>query len=443
MGGAYRWWRRVAAAAVGAVLAAATLVGCGSDAAGPVMLHLFTNAQDADQDGIAAVECSRASGGRYMIAQQAEPIRGSNDQRLQLARRLAIHDPSLDIMELDVDWTAEFAQAGWILPYPPEVARQIRQGTLRAPLDTGTYLGKLYAAPLGVGVQLLWYRKDLVSHPPRTWDEMIQMAESLAARGLPHYVEVQGGLFEGLTVWFNTLLASGGGVIVSENGDVRVAQGDAARQALGIMRRVAISAAADPSLPLSNEDNARLAMQAGTAAFEVNYPFVYASMQQDGGGTFIDSLGRPTEQNTGRRVGDVFGWAPYPAITVGMPARVTVGGVNLGVRAASRHPVEAFEAVQCLRDRANQLRNALGMDRSPTLAALYDDPAFQKRYPAWREIRDTVDSAAVRPKTPAYSSISIVISHLLNPPAKINPDTLVGQLADQIGKAVESQGVVP
>lgn len=362
---------------------------------------------------------------------------------MQLARRLAAHDTGLDIMELDDMWTAEFAQAGWILPYPTGVARQVEQGTLRVPLETGTYQGRLYAAPVSTNTQLLWYRKDLVPKPPQTWDEMIQMAEGLAARGLPHYIEVQGARYEGLTVWFNTLLASGGGAIVSENGDVQVARGDAARQAVGVMVRVATSRAADPSLSLSQEDDGRLAMQAGSAAFEVNYPFVYVSMHENSGGTFIDSLGRPTSQNTGRRVGDVVGWAPYPSIVAGTPARVTIGGYNLAVSTTSRYPAEAFEAVQCLRNRDNQLRDAVEVQRSPTLIALYDDPALRKRYPAWQAIRDTLNHGSVRPKTPAYNSISIVISNLLNPPAKINPNTVVGQLADQIGKAVTSQELVP
>jgi len=49
----------------------------------------------------------------------------------------------------------------------------------------------------------------------------------------------------------------------------------------------------------------------------------------------------------------------------------------------------------------------------------------------------------VRPETPAYKSISIVISDLLKPPAKIDPNTVVDQLADQIVKAVTSQGLGP
>jgi multiple sugar transport system substrate-binding protein len=444
MGDACRRHLRVlAAVAAGIVLGAATLVGCGSDAAGHVVLVFDTDTDAVDQYRIAAAECSKASGGRYTIEQQTQPSRNTDDNRLHLARRLAAHDTGLDIMDLDDIWIAEFAQAGWILPYPPDVARQVEQGTLRVPRETGTYQGRLYAAPLNTSTQLLWYRTDLVPHPPTTWSEMIQMAEDLAARGLPHYIEVQGARYEGLTVWFNTLLASGGGEIVSENGDVQVARGDAARRAVGVMVRIATSRAADPSLSLSREDDARLAMQAGKAAFEVNYPFVYASVRENGGDTFIDALGRPTDRDTGRRVGDVFGWAPYPSLVAGQPARVTVGGHNLGVSATSRHPAEAFEAVQCLRNRDNQLRNAVEMEMAPTLVALYDDPALRKRYPEWQAILDSLNNASVRPKTPAYKNISIVISDLLNPPAKINPNTVVGQLADQITKAVTSQGLVP
>jgi multiple sugar transport system substrate-binding protein len=443
MGGApgRRW---LAAGTAGVVLLAATLLGCGSDSAGQVVLRFDTGTQGVRQFQAAAAACSKASGGRYAIEQRSPYTRDSNGQRLALGRRLAAHDPSLDIMELDVIFTAEFAEAGWILPFPAELAQQIEQGTLKVPLQTGMYRGKLYGAPLSTNTQLLWYRKDLVPHPPKTWDEMVQIAENLAARGLPHYIEVQGKRYEGLTVWFNTLLTSGGGSIVTENGEVQVAHGDAARRAVGVMARVATSRAADPSLSVTNEDDSEYAVEAGTAAFEVNYPFAYSQMYTPGGGgTFIDQRGRPTSKDTGRRVKDVFGWTVYPSVTAGTPARVTIGGINLGVSATSRHPAEAFEAAQCLRNRNNQLLQAVGVERPPTLAALYDDPAFQQHYPAWQAIRDSLNDASMRPNTPAYNSISIVISELLHPPAEIDPNTVVNQLAKQIATAVTSQGLVP
>jgi multiple sugar transport system substrate-binding protein len=439
--------RRPLVAAACALLAAAALAGCASAEAGPPVLNFYTPADNADGYAAGAAACTEAAGGRYSIVQQTLP-KAADDQRLQLARRLVAGDPAVDIMGIDVTWTAEFAEAGWIAPFPEDVAREIQQGTLEGAYETGTYKDRLWAAPLNTNTQLLWYRKDLSPTPPATWDEMIQRSEQLHQQGLPSYIEVQAAQYEGISVWFNTLLTSAGGQLVSEDGQVLVNQGDAAHEAASIMQRVAASPAADPSLSVAQENDGRLAMEAGTAAFQVNYPFVNASINTPppdggGGGTFIDAQGRPTSQDTGRRVVDVFAWAPYPRVDPSRPATVTIGGLNLAVSTTSRHQDIAFEAVQCLRNRENQLLNATQGGVPPTLSALYDDPAFQAEYPAWEAIRDSLENASVRPKTPAYQSISIVLADLLNPPAQINPDTIVPQLAEQVERAVNSEGLVP
>jgi multiple sugar transport system substrate-binding protein len=430
-----------------ALLAAAAVAGCSSGPPGPPVLNFYTPADGATQYAEAAKNCTDQAGGRYSIAQQTLP-KGADDQRLQLARRLVANDPALDIIGIDVTWTAEFATARWIEKFPDDVAASIKEGTLAGPLDTGTFQGALYAAPLNTNTQLLWYRKDLSPTPPATWDEMIAASEKLADQGLPSYIEVQAAQYEGIAVWFNTLLASAGGQIVSENGDVLVDKGDAAEKALTIMQRVATAKGSEPSMSVNKENDGRLAMEAGKAAFQVNYPFVYASINTPppdggGGGTFIDAQGKPSTTDTGRRVIDEFAWAPFPSVIPGQPAKVTIGGINLAVSASSLHKDLAFEAVQCLRNHDNQLMLATDAGVPPTLEALYTDPAFQKEYPAWEAIKAALDTASVRPKTPAYQSISIVLSDLLNPPDEIDPQTLVPELADQVAKAQKSEGLVP
>ena len=438
--------RRVAAAVAGAV-AASVLAACGTTESAAPVLTFYTPADGATQYAAAAANCTAAADGRYTIEQRTLP-KSADDQRLQLARRLVAGDESVAIMGIDVTWTAEFAEAGWIAPWPDDRARAVQDGTLKAAYDTGTYQDRLWAAPLNTNTQLLWYRKDLVPEPPKTWDEMIDTAEALEERGLPHYIEVQGAQYEGLTVWFNTLLASAGGQIVSEDGDVLVAKGDAAKTAAGIIQRLATSPAADPSLAVSKENDGRLAFEAGQAAFELNYPFVYASINTPppdggGGGTFIDEQGRPTTRDTGRRVVDELAWTAYPAVRPGEPAHVTIGGLNLAVSSTTPYRDLAFEAATCLRNRQNQLRNAVDGGVPPTLVALYDDPQFREQYPAWQAIRESLEQASVRPETPAYQSISIVISDLLNPPGAIDPDAIVARLEGQITRAVNSEGLVP
>ena len=92
----------------------------------------------------------------------------------------------MDILGLDVTWEAEFAQAGWILPWTGTYKQQAEAGTLKVPLQTATWKGQLVAVPYNSNTQLLWYRDDLVKTPPTTWDQMIADAEQLAKEGKPH-----------------------------------------------------------------------------------------------------------------------------------------------------------------------------------------------------------------------------------------------------------------
>jgi multiple sugar transport system substrate-binding protein len=160
-----------------ASLAALLLAACGGSGSksGPATLNLWVFQEPSGSFTDAAKRCSQQSGGRYKIVFNAL----SNDadqQRQSLVRRLAAKDSSIDIAGMDVVWTAEFAEAGWIKPWPAAEAATIRRGTLAGPLRTATYKGRLWAAPANTNTQLLWYRKDLVSNPATTWDGLIDQA---------------------------------------------------------------------------------------------------------------------------------------------------------------------------------------------------------------------------------------------------------------------------
>ncbi|MDI9949716.1 ABC transporter substrate-binding protein [Rhodococcus sp. IEGM 1305] len=442
-------WGLIGAAAV---LTVPLLPACGSSEEG-IVLSFYTAADGAEQYAEAAANCTAAAGGRYTVEQRTLP-KGADDQRLQLARRLTGNDTSLDIMTLDVVWTAEFAEAGWAVPLPPGIAAEVSEGTLEGPLESAKWQDQLYAAPLNTNTQLLWYRKDLMpdGQPPQTWDQMIDIAEGLAAEGRPSWIGVQGKQYEGLMVWFNTLLASAGGSVVAEDGTtVTVADGDAALKALEVMKRVATAEGADPSVSQGDEASSRLGMESGKAAFEVNWPFVLPGMIENaekGDLPFIDEKGNPTSVDTGNTVLTVDGQqnflpAPYPSVIPGRPAEVTIGGFNIAVAKTSQHPDLAFEAVSCLRNEENQRNNAVNGGVPPTLASLYDDPAFQEAYPAWREVRESLETASVRPVSPAYQSISTLITDTLNPVGDIDPPRTVDELAEQVRKAVNSEGLIP
>jgi multiple sugar transport system substrate-binding protein len=254
---------------------------------------------------------------------------------------------------------------------------------------------------------------------------MIDDSIQLAKEGKPHLIEIQGAQYEGVTVWFNTMLASAGGSVLTPNAQ-QAALGQPAITALSIMKELATSVAADPSLDVQMENDNRLAMEAGKAAFELNYPFVYPSMKIDDPALF-----------------KYFKWAPYPEVIPGKPARVTIGGTDIAVSAYSQHSSLAFQAALCLRDKASQLISATVGGLPPTLTSLYSDPAMFADYPFHADILQALENASVRPKTPTYQIVSIDISHLVSPPVSINPVSTEKSMVSEIGNALQEKGLIP
>ncbi len=409
-----------------AALAASGLAACGTAGAstGPVTLNLYLYPDTSTATVTAIKNCNAQSHGKYTISYQVLPA-ASGNQRLEMVRRLAAHDSSLDILGLDVTWEAEFAQAGWIEPWTGAYRAQAENGTIKPALQTALWNGKLYAVPDNSNTQLLWYNSALTPTPPKTWAQMLADAAQLKKAGKPHLIEIQGAQYEGATVWFNTMVASAGGSILNPSA-TKVTLGAPAVKALSIMKQLATGPGADPSLSVQMENQNRLAMEAGTAAFQLNYPFVYPAMKADNPKLF-----------------KTFKWALYPQVTPGVPAKVTIGGIDLAVSAYSQHKALDFQAALCLRDRQNQIIAANIGGLPPTIASLYNDPALFKNYPFHADILQALQNASVRPKTPVYQVVSIGISHLISPPASISPAGTEQSMISQINNALQSKGLVP
>ncbi|ORA82007.1 extracellular solute-binding protein [Mycobacterium malmoense] len=464
--------RRGRAVRAGAIaLAVATVLSaCGSGRTGMV-ISFYTPATDGATFTAVAQECTRQLGGRFTI-QHVSLSRAPGEQRLQLARRLSAHDGGLDVMALDVVWTAEFAEAGWALPLSDDPAGLAEADagvdTLPGPLATARWKHRLYAAPVTTNTELLWYRADLVHQPPASWDGMVAEATKLHAAGQPGWIAVQANEGEGLVVWFNTLLASAGGQVLSEDGrHVTLTDTPAHRaatvSALRILKSVATAPGADPSITRTDEGTARLAVEQGKAALEVNWPFVLASMLENavkGGVPFLPLNRNPALAGSVNDVGTfvpndeqfriayeasqrVFGFAPYPGVAPGRPAKVTIGGLNLAVASTTRHRAEAFEAVRCLRSLQSQKYVSIEGGLPPVRASLYSDPQFQAKYPMYTVIRQQLTDAAVRPATPVYQALSLRLSAALSPITEIDPERTADELDAQAQKAIDGKGLLP
>ncbi|MET7806669.1 ABC transporter substrate-binding protein [Micromonospora chersina] len=414
---------RRAAAAAAALALVAPLAACGSGGeGGPPTINLYYPPEQNLQKVVD--DCNAQAQGRYRIVYRVLP-RQADDQRVQMVRRLAAQDSGMDVLGLDVTWTQEFASADWIREWTGQDKAEVEQGTLAGPLDTARYEDKLYAAPKNTNVQLLWYRSDLVQEPPKTWDEMISAAQQLKQQGKPYQVLTMGAQYEGLVVLYNTLAESAGGKILSDDGKKAVMDAGTVR-ALDQLKKFATSGVTSPSFSNATEDPVRLEFQSGGGAFEVNWPFVYPAMQEA-----APDLAKKVK------------WARMPGIDANTPSKVTIGGVNMAVSAYSKHPTESFEAAKCIRSAEHQKFSAVNDGVPPTIESVYADPEMDKAYPMKETILEELKEPAVRPLTPAYQSISTVMSAILSPPSAIRPEQTADELRGAIADALESKGVLP
>jgi multiple sugar transport system substrate-binding protein len=392
---------------------AMAVAACGSSStSGTANLVYYSPIDSNGTNTKAAAACSKASNGSYTISITPE-ANSSDNSRALAAQRLAAHDGEYSLLNMDTIWTAEFAAAGWLKPITGAARTEALNGVLPIAAQSAEYKGKLYAVPLNTNAQLLWYRKDLVPTPPKTWAELIADAKKLpASDGL---IEEQGAQYEGYTVWFNSLLASAGGEVV--NAQDKPVLGHPAIVAAQVLKDVADSGRADPSLSNNQEDQGRLAFEAGKAAFMLNWPYVYAAGRTDG-------KTNPVTEKVFKNMG----WAPYPSVIPGVPGKSSVGGANIGISAFTPYPKQALAAALCMTRYHWQNQEAINEGLPPVTIASYHDPAVIKQYPFAAILLKQLQNATNRPATPYYSDVTLAIQQTLHPASSIQPAQAIASL---------------
>ncbi len=412
------------AAAVGAgVLASALLVACGGSDSGVPVVNLYGGTSAVGFDKLIDA-CNKEAAGKYKIAGNLLPS-DADGQREQFVRRLAAKDDGLDMLGMDVTWTAEFAEAGWIRELTEEQKDAATEDTLQPTIDTAMWKDKLYGIPKHTNVQLLWFRKSLVPEPPKTWDEVLEMSQKLKDAGKPYEIGITAAQYEGYVVGFNTILASLGGSLVNED-STKVTVDDKTVEALAILKDLATGGLASRSLSNAQEPEVFAAMQTGEAAFIMNWPYVLSAMK-----------------DADPEIAKDLGFAKLPVFKEGEAPKATLGGMNFAISSYSKNPEETFDAAMCLRTPEAQLQIALEAGEPPVAPSVYENPEFQEAYPMGPEMLEELKTAVPRPITPLYQNISTLVSSTLSPPRSIDPEKTAEELKDGIQRALDGKGILP
>lgn len=414
--------RRKWSAAVAALALVTPLAACSSDDDGGVVVNLYGGASAAGFDAIIEA-CNQEAEGRYRIVGNLLPS-DADGQREQFVRRLAAQDTGLDLLGMDVTWTAEFAEAGWINELTEEQVAEATADTLEPTIETARWKDKLYGIPKHTNVQLLWYRKSLVPEPPQTWDELMQMSQELKDAGQPYEIGFTAAQYEGYVVNVNNMINAYGGTLVNED-STEATIDDKVVQGLTLLQQLADSGLTSASLSNAQEPEVFAGLQNGSSAFALNWPYVLSAMR-----------------TADEEVANDLGFAPFPTVDGGEPT-VTLGGMNYAISAYSEHPDETFEAAMCLRSPEHQLQTALEAGDPPVNTTVFEEAEFQEAYPMYEAMLLELENATPRPITPVYQNISTIVSTTLSPPQDIDPEASAEELRSAIQDAIEGKGILP
>ncbi|MFY1676393.1 MULTISPECIES: ABC transporter substrate-binding protein [unclassified Streptomyces] len=317
----------------------------------------------------------------------------ADETRAQMATDLRDGDRHrFDVLNIDVNWTSEFAAAGWIRPLPRE--RFALDAFLPPVVDTATYDGRLFAVPYVTNAGLLLYREDVLEaegvEPPRTWAELERQASTLApSHGLDGYAG-QFLPYEGLTVNVVEAVHSAGGEILGDEGRRVTVDSEASREGLGLLVRGVREGWIPREALTYKEEESRQAFQDGRLLFLRNWPYAYVAATAPG-------------SSVAGKVGAV----PLPGPDG--PGTSVLGGSNLAVGSHARHPDSAARLLAYLTGESAQREVLTRGALPPVRADLYDDPELVRDFPYLPTLRESVLAAAPRPKSPHYDQVSLAV----------------------------------
>jgi len=302
-----------------------------------------------------------------------------------------------DVISIDIIDVAEFAANSWITPITEtQWSASERAKYLPGPIQGCTFKGKLWAVPFRTDVGLLYYRTDIVSTPPTSWTDLVNIAQEHRTDAKYGYVW-QGAQYEGLVCNFIEVLLGYGGAILDPNDPTQVTVNSLeAIQALTEMVSWVGTITPTAVVKFYKEENTRHTFEDGNAIFMRNWPRFYASS---------------TDPSQSRIVGkfDIHPMLYDPAHT--SIGHSCIGGWQLAINAfiSEERKAAAWEFIKYMLSPRAQKIGALAASWAVTLQSIYDDQEVLKKVPLFKHLKPILQTALPRPVTPKYNDVTQAI----------------------------------
>ncbi|MEG4086773.1 ABC transporter substrate-binding protein [Microcoleus sp. POL10_C6] len=306
-----------------------------------------------------------------------------------------------DIINMDIVWVPKFAAAGWVSDLtdriPPEQLSKFIQGNV----EGGRYRGKLYRIPHASDAGMLYYRKDILEQAkipaPKTFEEMVKISQNLQKQGKATWGYLwQGKQYEGVSAMFVEVLSGFGGFWANpQTFEVGLDKPEAIK-AVEFLKNTIASGISPPGVTTYGEEETRLLFQNGKALFLRNWPYVWKLANAEGSNVRGKIAIEPMLSSTGKTGGSC------------------LGGWGWGIAKTSKHPEQAWKAIQYLTSEETQRKFILQTGLVPSYKSLFTNKEIVAKYPHYPQLLKVVERSALRPPLAQYAQASDILQRYLS-----------------------------
>ena len=326
---------------------------------------------------------------------------------------------------------AEFAANDWISDLSGRFSAEERSAFVDGTIHPASVGEGLYGVPRILDAGMLYYRRDLLeesgySEPPKTWEELKEMAAKVVGDGGARYgyvfqgADYEGGVCNGLEfIWTH------GGEVLDPNDASKVIIGSPESVAALATERSMVSEGIAPQGVASYREyeSEVTFMLHGDAVFCRHWPSMYA-------------LGSDPKVKAKT---ELVGVSPLPVADGQQRTASCLGGDVLLINAFSEMKEEAWEFIRFFANEESQKTRALEAGLLPTRKALYHDREVTEALPMVAEAKEALLNVRPRPVSGLYSEMSRAMALQFNNVLRGNatPEEAVETLQRELQQIIE------
>jgi multiple sugar transport system substrate-binding protein len=348
----------------------------------------------------------------------------------KLRTQLQAGSGGVDVIGGDVIWPAQLASSGWIVDMSDKFPESEQKKFLEGPLQSVTYDGKVWGIPWYTDAGMLYHRKDLLeksgySEPPKTWDELKEMADKVKKdQGIKYGFVFQGDAYEGgVCNGLEYIWTHGGNAVDPSNPNKILIDSPEAAAGLATEASMLSSGVAPEAVSTYQEPETDAAFfgEPGDAVFARNWPYMYAYGGQKG---YLKQ--------------DQVGVGPLP-VDEGNPLASCLGGWDMLINSQSDMQDEAWEFIKFMTSEESMKFRTVKATVLATRSSLLEDPEIAK-IPVVAQGRPAIEHTHPRPVSPYYADMSLEMNEQFNACLKgdVSPEEAVKTLQGSLERIVEA-----